>query len=333
MKNSPIFIIGWFRSGTTLAWNLFRHDKDYTCYYEPLHESLIAFVNGLYDTTDPTHLHVDSYWTEYKELPISCFEKHWKGWYGRERFLLTKNDTAEDLYEYISFLINNAPTTPVLKFVRACHRAEWLREKFPKATIIHVVRSPRDVWKSMTKGNIDIDSAYSPDNFVKYIYNISSELNIDPKGHPYQRFYRTWFSGYQNVNSVADETWWYEDITHPNNEKLAQIKKKYSMSFIPSQLISLQSTNNINDIWYLKQELAVTRNNITESFKLDSSLEKSYIKRINDLELDNLTKQIELARCYEKKYSPRKSLLLFIFYKAKKNSNKLLKYLEKTCHL
>ncbi len=98
---------------------------------------------------DDTHDDVKDYWREYRSIPLKRMRTFWQPWFGRERYVLTKEDEAPDLKAYLDFLIDQAEGIPVFKFVRAGLRAEWLRENYPDAQVVHIVRNPRSVWTSM----------------------------------------------------------------------------------------------------------------------------------------------------------------------------------------
>lgn len=212
----PVFLVGWWRSGTTFFWNLLRRDDRYTCYFEPLHEHLDLYVGeGPGPGTDPTHLGVEDYWAEYRDLPPARFEEVWKPWFGRRRWVLeTDADAdADDLRGYLDLLVDRAAGRPVLKVVRACFRAAWLRDAYPEATIVHVARDPRCVWTSMVGRDAASDDPVPVERhgFFNAMIRIARELGLGTDDHLYRQFYRVWTRAYRHVEAVADATWWYDD--------------------------------------------------------------------------------------------------------------------------
>lgn len=212
----PVILLGRFRSGTTMFWNLFRGLPEYLCYCEPCHEHLIEAVRNPAVRLDPTHLDVDDYWREYRSLDLRDLEDLWRPWFGRKRFCLGEREEADDLAAFLRYLCTGSSARAVLKFVRFDFRASWLRSQFPDATIIHVVRNPRDLWtSSVGRGSGRDDSSPLPDerwgSFVAYGQAMAHELGVELAGHPYQWFYALWKLSFESVSSVADDTWRYED--------------------------------------------------------------------------------------------------------------------------
>jgi hypothetical protein len=214
----PVFLVGWFRSGTTFAWNLLRQDPGNVCFCEPFHEDLLELVRvGAPPHTDRTHTDVEDYWREYRALDPGRLGELWAPWFGRERFRLGATDDAADLYDYVSFLASQGRQRAVLKFVRANLRAPWLRARFPDSWIVHVTRAPRDVWTSAVgRGSRRIDANPAPDpywgSFPAYFSTIAADIGLRVPGHPYRQFYALWSVGEQHVASVADDTWRYEEM-------------------------------------------------------------------------------------------------------------------------
>lgn len=214
--DGPIFVVGWWRSGTTFLWNLLRDDDRYTGYFEPLHPHLKLYLDhGGRERTDPTHLAVSGYWTEYAGLHYDVFAESWRPWFGRDRWVLDADDDAPDLRDYLQALIDHADRQPVLKTTRAALRAEWVRATFPEATIVHVARDPRCVWTSMV--GRDTQSGSIPMErhaLFQALIAIADELGVDEPGHLYRLLYRVWLQAYGSVEAVADATWWYDDAVY-----------------------------------------------------------------------------------------------------------------------
>ncbi len=166
---------------------------------------------------DRTHTDVQDYWSEYRDLDEKRFRELWMPWFGRERFQLNANDDAPDLYEYLKFLVSVRDGRPVLKFVRANLRAQWLRAHFPDSWIVHITRRPRDVWTSAVgRGSHRVDMNLEPDPtwgaFPTYYSMIADDIGLAVPGHPYRQFYALWLLGERHVGAVADDTWVYEDM-------------------------------------------------------------------------------------------------------------------------
>jgi hypothetical protein len=143
---NPIFISARFRSGSTLLWNIFDSLPGFTAYYEPLHDNLIAHIRN----TPPMESHrgVLSYWDSYKPF-LGELKKHHHREFGFSRLILEEEDEHDDLKAYLDFLLEKTtPNRAVFQFNRVDFRLPWLRRHFPEATIIHLLRNPRDSWIS-----------------------------------------------------------------------------------------------------------------------------------------------------------------------------------------
>jgi hypothetical protein len=261
----PIFIVGWFRSGTSMLWNMFRTSRLYTCYYEPLHEHLLLYVEKQHNIVDSTHIGIKNYWEDYRALPLAEFRCYWKPWFGRERWHLDEMDSAEDLADYIKYLISSASKPVVFKFVRVGFRVGWLHKTFPEARIIHIARNPRAIWTSMMGKDCE-DDTYGVDlsdranEWLINLQKFANELGIEMWGHPYQQFFHLWSLAYRQVSRYANTTWWYEDIIRGGEAWVQEhlihpgyIEKTYPVVFSHRSLMpSIHS-----DSWYWHMENAV----------------------------------------------------------------------------
>lgn len=234
--DGPVFLVGWWRSGTTFFWNLLRQDDRYTCYYEPLHEHLPARLDeaaehggdgqddGIDDRdggaagaragpVDPTHLAVDGYWTEYRHVDRTALDDAWRPWFGRERWVLGPDDEAPELRRHLELLVEAAPARPVLKVVRASLRAAWLRRAFADATLVHVVRDPRSVWTSMVGRDAAGDDPLPAKRhgFFHALLRVAEDLGVRHDAHLYRTFFDVWLRAFRATEAVCDRTWWYGD--------------------------------------------------------------------------------------------------------------------------
>lgn len=220
-----IFLVGQFRSGSTMFWNLLRSTGLYTCYYEPLHERLLQIVeNPANAPHDTTHVGVEDYFAEYRCLDRDVLERLWKGWFSSKRFLLDEEDGAEDLAEYIDFLGSSGRKPVVIKFTRATLRARWLKHRFPAARLIYITRGPRDNWTSMlgrvpleplsgTPGRLGprlSNTATRVGGFDAYVTRIAADIGLHVSGDPYRMFYAMTRLANELTIPVADDVWSYE---------------------------------------------------------------------------------------------------------------------------
>jgi hypothetical protein len=265
-RRAPVFLIGWFRSGTTFAWNLLRQDERNDCFCEPFHENLPELIRaGTPPHVDHTHTDVEDYWREYRVLDAATFARLWAPWFGRERFLLDSDDDAPDLYEYVDFLVQSSRHRAVLKFVRANLRAPWLRAHFPDSWIVHITRSARDVWTSAVgRGSGRRDDDPQPDPywgaFPAYFSMIATDVGLFVPGHPYRQFYALWSLGERYAADVADDTWRYEEmVTEYDSWVLTHLVDPGLTSAVPAVTVRRDSLGaELHPAaWYDEQEAAV----------------------------------------------------------------------------
>lgn len=216
VRTGPVFVVGRFRSGSTMVWQLFRQQPGWTTYLEPLHEHLLGHVAAEPGPVDPTHLGVSDYWREYRALPRTQLEALARPWFGRSRFRLRADDVADDLAAYVGFLVASAPRV-MLKFTRAEFRTPWLRHAFPDATIVQLIRSPRALWtsslgRSHEGHEQDALAAGGYGTFLAYHEAIAADIGLHVDGHPYRRFYAHSLLAAADALAHVDDTWRYEDI-------------------------------------------------------------------------------------------------------------------------
>jgi hypothetical protein len=144
-----VFLSGDFSSGSTLLFTLFRETREYYCLYEPLHPRLREYLIWPVRTYEH-HYFVKDYFKEYKDFDRinELFNPEW----ATRNLYLTADDQAEDLYRYISYLIETASSRQdkvLLKFNRITFRLPWIRARFPQAKIVHIHRDKESQWKSI----------------------------------------------------------------------------------------------------------------------------------------------------------------------------------------
>jgi hypothetical protein len=217
----PIFITARFRSGSTFLWQLFRQFEGITAFYEPLNES--HWTAETSEKTDPTHIGVDSYTSEYQGLNhlAPLFDRTWSF----RRLYLDEKDNEPQLAEYIGALIDAAPGRALLQFNRADFRLAWLRAHFPEAHILHLYRDPREQWVSIirkSKQTLALDlQGWGPEQGkdLFYTYEWCRDLQgvfpiLDPlqKEHPYFFHYALWRLSYLFGARLSDVSIGYESL-------------------------------------------------------------------------------------------------------------------------
>jgi hypothetical protein len=199
---APVFVTGRFRSGSTLLWNIFRNIDGCRAYYEPLNERRWFDPATRGTRVDTTHVGVSEYWREYDGLEHLGKVFH-DDWHNRN-LCMDQGAWDPDLVAYIRGLMDAAgPRRAVLQFNRVDFRLPWLRRWFPRATVIHVFRHPRDQWCSSL---VDITAFprdggmadFEPhDRFyllawvrdLRHRFPVLDERCVE---HPYELFYMLW---------------------------------------------------------------------------------------------------------------------------------------------
>lgn len=255
---APIFITGRFRSGSTFLWNLFRHIKGMTAYYEPLNENRWFASASENFKIDSTHLGVDDYHKEYTDMEDleQLFDYTWSFRY----LYMDERSYDTNLYKFINSLIQRAPGRPVLQFNRVDFRLPWLKANFPDAKIIHLFRNPREQWMSMqvdggsVPQNFDYSHSTSPSLF--YLENWTNDLRrifpfLEPKnaGHPYAIHYYIWRLSYSFGKSYADYSISYESLVSNLSEVLEDLFDNLNLHDIDIERLTILNRGNCNYRW------------------------------------------------------------------------------------
>lgn len=261
--DGPVFLVGWWRSGTTFLWNLLRQDPRYTGYFEPFHPHLdVHLAEGRDDDVDPTHRGVEDYWTEYRDLPRDPLQEAWRPWFGRSRLHLDAEEDARDLRAYVDLLVDEADARPVLKVVRGPFRARWLRAAYPEATLVHVVRNPRSVWTSMVGREAEGEEKVAAERHGLFhgLVRTAHELGIREDRHLYRVLYHAWLRAHEAVEPAADGAWWYDDaVRDPDDWFRSHLVEPGWLDEPPEVPVDAGSLDpgHRPTSWYLAHEAAV----------------------------------------------------------------------------
>jgi hypothetical protein len=232
MRQDVIFITARFRTGSTLLWNLLRNVGGCTAYYEPFNERRWFDPGARGSHTDPTHRKVEDYWREYAGLEE--LGRHYReSWIDRNLFMDADSwDPA--MKRYVEVLIDRAPGRPVLQFNRIDFRLAWFRHHWPRATILHLYRHPREQWCSSLLDPADCPRESSMADFgrhdhfylrawardLKYHFPFLDEKLVE---HPYQLFYYVWKLSYLFGRHYADHSLSYEKLADQPQATLEEL--------------------------------------------------------------------------------------------------------------
>lgn len=144
MTYPPVFISGWFCSGTTALWSAYRRLPGHVAFYEPLHANLTAHIR--HTRPKPSHIGVKDYWQAYR--CVEDLEHYHRRDFAYRQPIMEQGDQYPALEAWLERLMNTEAKRHVLKFNRVGLRLPWLKSKFPQARIVHLRRNPRDVWVS-----------------------------------------------------------------------------------------------------------------------------------------------------------------------------------------
>ncbi|BBM85094.1 sulfotransferase [Candidatus Uabimicrobium amorphum] len=229
-EKKVIFITGRFRSGSTLVWNLFRHNTSCTAYYEPFNERRWFCKKTRGEKMDLSHRKVTDYWSEYDpHRKLSLFYQ--ESWI-RDHLYMDSKFWDENMYFYIKYLIDNTDNIPVLQFNRIDFRLPWIRHNFPQAKIIHVYRHPREQWCStlvnISKFSYRESFETFDDNDHFYLMNWKNDLQnhfcfLRDARNPYQVFYYLWRLSYFFGAHYSDVSVSLEDLIEAPERNLATI--------------------------------------------------------------------------------------------------------------
>lgn len=238
-----VIVSGDFSSGTTLLFTMFRKTGDYYCLYEPLHEKLLEYL--IYPLRpDPHHPFVEPYYDEYKgfrEIP-KLFNPEW----AVSRLSLGPDETADDLYRYLSYLIGTAfgrQERVLLKENRFPFRLGWIRSHFPQAKIIHIYREREDQWRSIVRrgqeyvGREDIGqnrvdfAGFNVGRFCDELAGSFPELAAHNFQNGHDRFAKLWELSYENQARYADISVNLSDLTRDFDATASRIGQCIGYAF------------------------------------------------------------------------------------------------------
>jgi tetratricopeptide (TPR) repeat protein len=133
-----LFIITQPRSGSTVFWKTMRSDSRLRCYNEPFNRHLRHLFESGQDYKNSKSRTHNKVFTEFLAIP-NLLRKHW-----------SSIQPTEELYpelighqiKYIRALLNTAKHV-CIDFITCNAKVDHIRDAFPDALIVHLVRDPR----------------------------------------------------------------------------------------------------------------------------------------------------------------------------------------------
>jgi hypothetical protein len=211
VATAGLFVVGRFRSGTTVIWNVLRHIPGVRPYYEPCHDSLLEHLR-LNSSPDPTHVRVSEYWKEYAPI-MANLPRYYRKEFGIERLCLPEGAEHAELKDYLDFLLASGSTDEIacLKLNRMDLRLPWLRNNFPDTPVVYIYRDPRDQWVSIFRAEhgTAIDDPYLNTGYDLMIWSANlfpyvPRLGSSTISSSYERHYLIWRISLELAKVYAD---------------------------------------------------------------------------------------------------------------------------------
>jgi hypothetical protein len=233
----PIFLHSSWRTGGTALLQAFSGLAGVTTYMDPLNKSLIdvnTAINGDSSGWDSNHPKNLKYFASYIELYKNGSLPNYPNMQ-EFRFRNSEESFKSDLFLYLSNLIGYASKkgeTSIIKFEQMEGHVSWLREKFPSAIQIGVIRDGNDQYLSWLEqtalGNESFfDSAKELIQGDPDFFKQNSEISLFSK----QDLFQTYYNGIKRVRHELDFCVdIYRESLQEINEKIAQLQFKTTTS-------------------------------------------------------------------------------------------------------
>lgn len=210
-----LFIVTQPRSGSTIFWQTFRRDARLTSYNEPFNPHLRHNVESGTDYYNPKSRTHNQVFKEFLAIP-DLMRSHW-----------STIQPSEELYArfighqvmYINALLKTGDHL-CIDFIRCNGKIGHLREAFPDALIVHLVRDPRSWTTSHLRPYGDWLHGL-PDNFFCHTgwFNFWSRQrlaqHLDLEGYAHEQLFQIWHRlTLAAEEALPDITVQFEHFTH-----------------------------------------------------------------------------------------------------------------------
>lgn len=210
-----LFIVTQPRSGSTIFWQTFRRDTRLTSYNEPFNPHLRHNIESGKDYYSPKSQTHNQVFKEFLAVP-DLMRSNW-----------STVQPSEELYDrfidhqvtYVSALLETGDHV-CIDFVRCNGKVRHLREAFPDALIVHLVRDPRSWTTSHLRPYGDWLPGL-PDNFFCHTgwfnywsrQRLAQHLSLD--GYAHEQLFQIWHRLTRAAEeALPDITVQFEHFTH-----------------------------------------------------------------------------------------------------------------------
>ncbi len=155
---APVFLHTYWRGRGTWIWAALRDEERALGFYEPLHEMMAGLTAREIAGTGPGewdsgHPAMAPYWSEFAPLlaPGQAGVPGFRLDFATEDAFVAADEPQPALEAYLQGLLRHAEErgrVAVFKFCRSLGRAGWMRQRFPQALHVAVLRRPQALWES-----------------------------------------------------------------------------------------------------------------------------------------------------------------------------------------
>ena len=192
------------------------------------------------------------------------------------------------LYDYLTLLIERAPSRPVLQFNRLDFRLEWFRHRFPEVSLIHLTRNPRDQWLSTfqkqkpfrqdaTVAEIGCRDEFYLVSWAKDLSRYIPLLAENADLHPYELSYLIWRLSEVFAENYVDYRLRYESFVQNPRLSIGDLVDRFGLEGLEDlrELGSIDAssvdrwTNYADATWFKERERRCER--LLQSFVFENA--------------------------------------------------------------
>lgn len=239
-----LIIVAQPRSGSTIFWQTFRRDSRLTCYNEPFNSHLRNHFEANRDSSNSKSEAHNKTFTEFLSIP-DLLRAHWSTIQPTEE--LYPNFIGHQI-KYIQALLDTDKYV-CIDFVRCNGKVNHLRDAFPNALIVHLIRDPRS-WTTSHLRPYGEWIPGLPENFFCHdgwfnFWNrqrLAQHLNLT--GYAHEKLLKIWHCLTQAAEkSEPDVTVQFEYFAQEPEQVLRTIYQFIDLSYTPINTSYIHSPN------------------------------------------------------------------------------------------